>query len=267
MNQQTGTARRYHWHSEEFSSFFDDPHTAVVGPFRGELMNLSDGRADRNRNGILEFMNEHPDRQRRELDSLMRARRLVLPSRHEVKPEDVISKRLGAVLASAWDKNFGDFSQALLMEGVGPRTVQSLSLVSEVIYGGPSRFTDPARFSFAHGGKDGHPAPVPLDIYDKSIAVVKRALSAAKAGNTEKMEGMKKLDRFTRWLEKSADPRGDVDGLIAREWENSHQWGGRAVMGKALPGDNFAKHSSRRRARKDDTGQMELFDQDLYGNK
>ncbi len=247
MNRQTGTARRYHWRSEGLRSFLDDPHTAVVGPFQdGDLINLSDSRAARNREGILEFMNEHPDRQQHEVDLLMRTPRLILPSHHEVKPQDVISKRLGAVLAAAWDEKFSNFSEALLMPGVGPRTVQSLALVSEVIYGGPSRFTDPARFSFAHGGKDGHPAPVPLKVYDKSISVVKRALETAKTGNTEKINGMKKLDRFTRWLEKTASPQADVDKLISREWENSHLWGGRTVMRRAVPGDSYAEHSSRK---------------------
>ncbi|MBI9108041.1 MAG: DUF763 domain-containing protein [Spirochaetales bacterium] len=274
MNKQTGTARRYHWHSEGLRSFFDDPHAAVVGPFQGELVNLSDSRAEQNRSGILEFMNEYPERQQRELDSLLRSRRIVLPSHHEVKPEDVISKRLGAVLSAAWDKNFSDFSEALLMQGVGPRTVQSLALVSEVIYGGPSRFTDPARFSFAHGGKDGHPAPVPLKVYDKSISVVKRALEDAKTDKAGKLSGIKNLDRFTRWIESTVAPDADVDEVIAHEWENSHRWGGQTVMGRAVPGDSYEKHSLRyqgssgrtkspvpaRSVQNDDNRQMELFD-------
>ncbi len=261
MNKETGKARRYHWHSSEIKSFFSDPHTAVVGPYQGELLNLSDSRADANRKGILDFLREHPDRQKRELDALMRSRRIVLPSHHEVRPEDVISKRLGAALAAAWDREFSDFSQALLMEGVGPRTVQSLALVSEIIYGGPSRFSDPARFSFAHGGKDGHPAPVPLDIYDRSISVVKRALSHAKTGNDTRLQGIKNLDRFTRWVEQNTAPTADVEKVIEREWENSHKWGGKTVMGDALPGDNYEKHSGRNRKirSESDTGQMELF--------
>ncbi|MDC7123937.1 MAG: DUF763 domain-containing protein [Spirochaetales bacterium] len=273
MNKQTGTARRYHWHSEELTSFFDDPHAAVVGPFQGELLNLSDSRAEKNRSGILDFMNEHPDRQQRELDSLMRARRIVLPSHHEVKPEDVVSKRLGAVLAAAWDKDFSSFSEALLMQGVGPRTVQSLALVSEVIYGGPSRFTDPARFSFAHGGKDGHPSPVPVKIYDKSISVVRKALNKAKTGNSEKLSGIKNLDRFTRYIESTSSPDADVNKLIEQEWKNSYKWGGKTVMGAAIRGDNYERHSSRyqaqkgykkknsnsKKAEKEDDKQLKLF--------
>lgn len=233
MDQSSRTARRYHWHSEGLTeggeSFFNDPHTAVVGPRKPELLNLSDRRAQPNRRGILDFITEHPDRQQKELERLLRAPRLVLPSHHEVRPADVLSRRLGAVLAAAWDREFSDFSEALLMEGVGPRTVQSLALVSEVIYGGPSRFEDPARFSFAHGGKDGHPAPVPLKVYDRSISLTRKALEAAKADRGEKAHGLRNLDRFVRELERSASPQADVERVIARERGLSARYGGRTV--------------------------------------
>ena len=98
-----------------------------------------------------------------------------------------ISKRLGAVLAVAYERELHDFASLLLVEKLGPRTLQSLALVAEVIHGTPTRFSDPARFSFAHGGKDGHPFPVPLKTYDESIAVLRRALDAARVGDTRKV--------------------------------------------------------------------------------
>ena len=114
-------------------------------------------------------------------------RRLEMPAHHDVRADDVNEKRLGAVLALAHERDLRDFASFLLLEQLGPRTLQSLALIAEVVHGTPTRFDDPARFSFAHGGKDGHPFPVPLTIYDESIAVLRRALDAAKLGHSDKL--------------------------------------------------------------------------------
>ncbi|HUI93682.1 MAG TPA: DUF763 domain-containing protein [Chitinivibrionales bacterium] len=227
MNTKTKMARRYHWHSATVKSFVDDPHSAIVGENMGRIMNLSDSRAGKNRTGIVEFLSTHPDRQQREL------RRLVMDPGHEVLPRHVDSKRLGAVLALAYEKQPREFVDALLLPGVGPRTVQSLALVSEVIWGGPSRFSDPARFAFAHGGKDGHPHPVPLMVYDESIAVLRSAIDRAKIDRSDKLRSIEALGRLARLIERRCDPFADVNKVIRYEREHSHEFGGMTVYGKA----------------------------------
>jgi hypothetical protein len=124
---------------------------------------------------------------------------------------------LGAVLAVAYEREFHDFASLLLLEKLGPRTLQSLALVAEVVHGTPTRFSDPARFSFALGGKDGHPFPVPLKIYDETIHVLRRSLETAKVGNTEKIDGLRRLDRFVQVVESSKAPSADFTETVARE--------------------------------------------------
>jgi uncharacterized protein len=144
-------------------------------------------------------------------------------------------KRLGAMLWLAHDKKPGDFEELLLLEGMGPRTLQSLALVSEVIYGTPARFTDPARFSFAHGGKDGHPFPVPVNIYDQTIAVLQTAIHKAKLGESEKKDAIRALSKLSQQAEKNFTPNNDLDKLIEKERRDSWKYGGRTVFGKAKP--------------------------------
>ncbi len=160
------------------------------------------------------------------------SRNLVMPSRHEVKAEDLDLKRLGAVLATAYENNNSNFESLLLTPGLGPRTLQSLTLVSEVIYGTPSRFTDPARFSFAHGGKDGHPFPVPCRIYDESIRILGQSIEKSKLGYKDKSECLRRLNATAMEIEKNCDPQADFDATIAREKQYSRQWGGRTCRGK-----------------------------------
>ncbi len=235
MNKKEITARRYHWLSDDVKSFVDDPHSAIVGRNEGEIINLSDSRGGAAREAIVEFLSLHPDRQQQEIVSLLTpgpvsARHLDMPSHHEVTAPDVNSRRMGAVLALAYEKQFKDFTDALLLEGVGPRTIQSLALVSEVIYGARARFSDPARFSFAHGGKDGHPAPVPLKVYDRSISILKDAVDKAKIGNHDRLDALRKLDRITHDIENRFEPEADIDRLIAHERRISRSLGGRTVF-------------------------------------
>ncbi len=237
MNKDDITARRYHWLSDDVKSFVDDPHTGIVGKNEGEILNLSDTRSEPARSAIVEFLSIHPDKQQNEIESLfssrnLSSRHLDMPAHHHVTPADVNSKRMGAVLAAAYEKQFSDFTDALLLNGVGPRTIQSLALVSEVIYGAPSRFSDPARFSFAHGGKDGHPAPVPLKIYDQSISILKDAVKKAKIGEHDRLDALKKLDAMTRHIENNYEPDADIEKLIAHERKISKSLGGRTVFDK-----------------------------------
>jgi hypothetical protein len=173
MNEGMRLARRYHWHSAAVRDFTADPHTAIVGEWRGELRNLVDGRAKPAQDALLTIAKEDPAR------TLAEVRRLEMPAHHDVRRADVNERRLGAVLALAHERDISDFASFLLLEQLGPRTLQSLALVAEVVHGAPTRFADPARFSFAHGGKDGHPFPVPLKMYDESIGFLRRALDSA----------------------------------------------------------------------------------------
>ena len=154
-------------------------------------------------------------------------RNLSMPAHHEVRAEDVDLKRLGAVLVTAYESQNKDFESLLLTPGLGPRTLQSLTLVSEVIYGTPSRFTDPARFSFAHGGKDGHPFPVTTKIYDETIRVLGESIEESKMNYSEKSQCLERLERTARYVEANCQPEADFDALIAHERAHSKEWGGR----------------------------------------
>jgi uncharacterized protein len=243
LNDSTGYARRYHWHSANVKDFVHDPHTAIVGHPQGEIMNLVDERADPAQKAMIELTRERPELLLREVQRMISSTpssvpsqpspALVMPRHHDVRAEDVDLKRLGAVLATAHERELHDFSELLLTEKLGPRTLQSLALVAEVIHGAPSRFTDPARFSFAHGGKDGHPFPVPLKTYDETLSVLRRGLDAAKLNLTEKTGGMKRLDEFVRNVEDTREPVADFDKAIAHERAISKSLGGRTVMDDA----------------------------------
>lgn len=224
LNDQNGLARRYHWHSASVRDFVADPHTAIFGENQGTIMNLVDARADRAQSALLEIANERPDK------TISNMRHLRLPAHHEVRAKDVDLKRLGAVLAVAYERGLQDFTELLLLEKLGPRTLQSLALVAEVVHGAPSRFNDPGRFSFAHGGKDGHPHPVPLKTYDESLNFLRHSLDAAKVGHTEKLDGFRRLDGFVRMVERQFKPSVDLDALIRHENAISPTLDGRIVI-------------------------------------
>jgi hypothetical protein len=190
---------------------------------------MVDKQAAPSRSGVMEIAQEHPDRMMAEI------KKLIMPVHHDVRANDIDLKRLGSVLWLAHEKRPSDFADLLLLEGLGPRTLQSLALVSEVIYGTPSRFTDPARFSFAHGGKDGHPFPVPIKVYDETIATLQTAVYKAKLGNADKQAAIKSLSKIAREAEKDFIPNTNFDDLIAKERAQSWKYGGRTVMGKAKP--------------------------------
>jgi hypothetical protein len=225
-------------------SFVDDPHAAIDGPGQGTIVNLADRRAKASRHSQLELLTSlGPDRITRELVAIeapamqstpaveqLMLPHLVMPSHHDVRASNVIARRLHGNLAAAADRGPKDFSELLLTPGVGARTVRALALVAEVVHGAPYRFTDPARFSFALGGKDRHPFPVPLKVYDETINVLKSAVQKAKLGRDEELGALRRLDEQARKLERHA--RGpSVERLIAEERDLSHSYGGRSVFG------------------------------------
>src|SRR5258705_5317906 len=224
LNNQSGMARRYHWHSISVRDFVVAPHTAIVGENQGTIMNLVASQATTAQTAMLEIVHEHPER------TLGAARHLSMPRHHSVRSENVDLKRLGAVLAVAYERDLHDFAELLLLEKLGPRTLQSLALVAEVVHGAPSRFSDPARFSFAHGGKDGHPFPVPLKTYDESLHFLRTSLDAAKLGDGDKLEGFRRLEQFARAIETKASPEANFHSVIAREKVISRSLGGHSVL-------------------------------------
>ncbi len=231
MNPNNRMARRYHWLSSSLQSFMEEPHTSVCGKNQGLILNLTDKTAMPTKEGILELTKENPDK-------LMKEVSLILPRHHEVKEKDVNLKRLGAALILAHETEVSNMESLLLLEGVGPRTLQSLTLVSEVIHGTPSRFSDPARFSFAHGGKDGHPFPVPTRVYDETIQVFDKAIHQSKLGYNEKSEALKNLSRISQQMEKSYTPNNYFDDLVKHERDSSYKYGGKTVFGDAKKPDN-----------------------------
>ena len=229
MNGESRLARRYHWHAPTVQSFVEQPHSFIYGPQQGTILNLTDKAARPAKAGILQLTQENPDK------VLTEIKKLVMPAHHDVREKDVNIKRLGAALALAHERGCADMESLLLLEGVGPRTVQSLTLVSEIIHGTASRFEDPARFSFAHGGKDGHPFPVPEKVYDNTISVLETALQKARIGEQEKSDALKKLSLTALQMEQDFEPNHRFADWIEEERNNSYQYGGRTVSGKVPP--------------------------------
>lgn len=226
MSGKSTTARRYHWHSSSLSSFVDEPHTSICGDNKGEILNLVAHDALPVQHRLMEIAKESPDKMMREI-------KLIMPSHHEVRHKDVDIKRLGSVLYLAHETQPQDFEDLLLLQGLGPRTLQSLTLVSEVIYGTPSRFKDPARFSFAHGGKDGHPFPVPTKVYDETIVTLRTAVEKAKLGESDKQKAIKSLSDMAIRAEKDFIPNTNLESVIKKERDESWKYEGRTVFGKS----------------------------------
>jgi hypothetical protein len=253
MRPESRTARRYHWLSEGLESFVNEPHAAIEGRPVGDIVNLADRRAARARAAQLELVRLGPRSVLRELAAIARAepRRLAephactspersepatlplphlsMPGRHEVRAEDIVSRRVAGAIAAAHERLPADFAALLLVPGVGARTLFALAQVAEVVHGAPSRFSDPARFSLAHGGKDGHPFPVPLAIYDETLRVLRGAVDRAKLGQDDKMAALRRLDEASRRLEKEAVATYDFEAHVASERAHSPAWDGTTV--------------------------------------
>jgi uncharacterized protein len=238
MNGDKKQARRYHWHSEKLTSFVDEPHSAIDGPAQGEIVNLTDKRAETSRAAQLELLTDlGPDRIVSQLAALTGEPsaqallpHLLMPAHHDVRSSDVFTQRLHGTLAAAAERGPVDFPELLLTPGVGARTVRSLAMVAEVVHGAPYRFRDPARFSLAHGGKDRHPYPVPIKVYDETIRVLKSAVQKSKLGRDEELAALKRLDDQARRLERTIQGPS-LDSFIATERAASPTLDGRSVFG------------------------------------
>src|SRR5690606_19718161 len=191
------------------------------------ILNLTDKAAHDTKNGMINILKTKPAHILNELKTLR------MPTHHDVRAEDVNLKRLGSVLAMAQNMEVNDIETLLLLDGAGPRTIQSLTLVSEIIHGTASRFDDPARFSFAHGGKDGHPFPVPLKVYDESIQQLETAVQKAKLGFTEKNLALKNLSKVAIQMESTFKPNNRFNDLVQKERDDSWKYGGMTIKGPA----------------------------------
>ncbi len=232
MNGGKKLARRYHWLSEGVKSFVEEPHSAIEGRSVGEIMNLVDARASASRSAQLSLLRAGPDAVINAIAKPDPQLHLALPTRHHVTSKDVDVRRIHAALAAAHERGPIDFVDVLQTPGVGARTLFSLALAAEILHGTPSRFADPARFSLAHGGKDGQPFPVPLKVYDQTIRVMKRAVDHAKLGNREKLDALKRLDNEARRVDREAlSVEGpSFDAIVENERANSRRYGGRTVF-------------------------------------
>jgi len=246
MDPRRREARRYHWLSEGLADFVDEPHSAIDGEQRGEIVNLTDRRAAESRRAQLGLVERGPsvivDALARELarakprsepapkPAQLVLPHLALPHHHEVRAEDVVLRRLHATLSAAHENGPRDFSELLLVPGVGARTIEALAMVSEVIHGAPYRFSDPARFSLAHGGKDRHPFPVPLKVYDQTLNVLRAAIDRAKLGEDDRLSALERLDRQARHFDRTLDGPS-FDEHVHAERARSGALGGMSVFG------------------------------------
>jgi len=194
MNGANGWARRYHWFSPTLPSFVRDPHTAVCADQRGDiLLNMVAGEAESNRQAVAHLVNEKPEKVEREAKNIVECN---LSRRHPVTLEDLNPRYFHKILLKTYERQPVNFQTLLEIEGVGPKTIRALALIAELLYGAPISTRDPARYSFAHGGKDGHPYPVDRPNYDRSIDVMKRAVQQSRLGNQEIANALKRLQRF-----------------------------------------------------------------------
>lgn len=246
MQPANRTARRYHWLSEGLESFVDAPHAAIEGRRGDDIVNLADRRAAGARDAQLALLADlGPDRLAREAATLEAPLRsasasepllphLVMPNHHDIRSADVVLRRLHGTLTAAAEAGPKDFPELLMVPGVGARTVRSLAMLAEVIHGASCRFSDPARYSLALGGKDRHPFPVPTKVYDKTIGVLKSAVEKAALGSDEKLAAIRRLDEQARRLEAHVGGPS-LDAVLREERTRSHEFGGTSVFGPEPP--------------------------------
>ncbi len=193
MNEESRTARRYHWFSGSLADIVVEPHAAVCCDRVGPALNLTAEESEGARTACAEIARETPEKVAAEIEKI---RSLAMPDRHQVTPADIDPKRLHRTLIATFERQPEDFETLLGLGGVGPKTIRALSLVSEIVYGKPPSYRDPARFSFAHGGKDGTPFPVDRKAFERTIDVMKKAIESAKVGNPFRLEAIRRLTRF-----------------------------------------------------------------------
>jgi hypothetical protein len=191
MNEVNRYARRYHWLGEQVTDFVCEPEAAICSQARGEALNLVASESTQARQVIARVATE--EKPENIVKQLNRLKTLDLPRRPYISLEDIHPDRLSKIFLSTYERKPGDFESLLGLEGVGPKTIRALSLISELVYEVPVSLRDPASYSFAHGGKDGYPYPVDRKTYDSSIQFLAKALDKAKIGDREKLDAFRRL--------------------------------------------------------------------------
>ncbi|MCX8110985.1 MAG: DUF763 domain-containing protein [Syntrophorhabdaceae bacterium] len=192
MNEKRKDARRYQWLSREGLDLTCEPHTGITCDSRDTVLDLVAEASSESRKAIVDFVRENPDKMSKTWEDIT----LSMPERHYITGKDFDSRRLHRTFINIHENTPGSFKELLQIKGVGPKTLSALSLVAELVYNKPPSFKDPARFSFAHGGKDGHPFPLDRDTYDKTIDVLKVCVDKARMGNREKLDAFRRLSRL-----------------------------------------------------------------------
>ena len=196
MNEVTRYARRYHWLGEAVSSFVNEPHSAILSEAKGQALNLVARESDPARTTIADIATQQ--KPQNILADLKRLKTLNLPSHHPIGVHDLHPDSLSKILLSTYERQPHGFEELLGLSGVGPKTIRALSLISELVYGVAPSYRDPARYSFAHGGKDGIPYPVDRKTYDQSIELLRKAIRKTKLSIREKNEALNRLHRLVR---------------------------------------------------------------------
>ena len=230
MNRQTRRARRYHWHSPTVRSFVEQPHTGIVGIENQQVLNLVDQDAGNLRDHMVALTQDRPK------EVIEAIRSLDLPDRHDVQKSDVNLARLGSVLNLAYNRDIEQFDDLVMMHGVGPRTLKALAMASEVIHGDATRFEDPARFSFAVGGKDGRPHPIDEKSFDETVSMLQNSVDSAKLGDKDKSAALKRLHKVAVAGESVGSPLDYLSDLIDSEWNHAENSGGKTFMGTVVKG-------------------------------
>ena len=230
MNKGNRRARRYHWHSPTVKSFGAAPHTGIVGLENQKVLNLVDPKAEKLRQNMVELTTEKPN----EIVKAVEA--ADLPDRHDVRKEDINMNRLASVLDLAYNRDVENFEQLVDLHGVGPRTLKALAMASEVIHGDATRFDDPARFSFALGGKDGRPHPIDTKALDETVEMLQNSVDKSKLGDKDKSDALKRLHEISVDGETKGSPIEFLQDLIEHEWKHAENTGGKTFMGKVIKG-------------------------------
>ena len=230
LNKSTRRARRYHWHSPTVRSFIEAPHTGIVGMEDQSVLNLVDPSAQELQQNMVALTKENT----KELAELIK--HCEMPNRHDVRKEDINTARLASVLDLAYNRDIEKFEDLVDLHGVGPKTLKALAMASEVVHGDATRFDDPARFSFAVGGKDGRPHPIDEKSFDETVEMLQNSVDMAKLGDKDKSAALKRLHRLAVKGETKGIPMDFVSELIENEWKDAEKNGGKTFMGTVVKG-------------------------------
>jgi len=230
MNKGSRRARRYHWHSPSVRSFGEAPHTGIMGIEDQKVLNLVDPEADQLRKNMVELTQE------KSTEVIKAVREADLPNRHDVRKEDINMNRLASVLDLAYNREVENFEELVDLHNVGPRTLKALAMASEVIHGDATRFDDPARFSFAVGGKDGRPHPIDTKAFDETVEMLQNSVDKSKMGDEDKSSALKRLHKMAVTGETKGTPIEFLQDLIEHEWKHAESSGGKTFMGNVVKG-------------------------------